>query len=114
MRAADPPPLVMPENLQRHAGPHPRVALVVFGVAFGRFGCGRMETTRTMATDLTQTISDNAAGPKRAQGDAGSVEQHSLKDVMDTDRYLASKDAAKRPDRGIRISRLIPPGTGGG
>jgi len=90
------------------------VALVVFGVAFGRFGCGQLETTRTMATDLIQTISDNAAGPKRAQGDAGSVEQHPLQDQIDADRYLASKEAAKRADRGIRISRLIPPGTGGG
>ena len=68
----------------------------------------------TPTNNLDQAIADNAAGPKRAQGDAGSVEQHSLKDQIDTDRYLASKEAAKRPDRGIRISRLIPPGTGGG
>ena len=54
-----------------------------------------------MATDLTQTISDNAAGPKRAQGDAGSVEQHSLKNQIDADRYLASKKAAKRTHRGF-------------
>jgi len=90
------------------------VALVVFGVASGRAWCGRTEMQRTMATDLTPTISDNAAGPRRAQGDAGSVEQHGLKDIVDADRYLASKEAAKRADRGIRISRLIPPGTGGG
>ncbi|MCB9838212.1 MAG: hypothetical protein H6813_02640 [Phycisphaeraceae bacterium] len=64
--------------------------------------------------DLTDAIADNATGPKRAQGDAGSVEQHGLADQIDADRYLASKEAAKRPDRGIRISRLIPPGTGGG
>jgi hypothetical protein len=31
-----------------------------------------------VAEDLEQTIRENAAGPKRAQGDAGSVEQHPL------------------------------------
>lgn len=62
--------------------------------------------------DLTQQITDNAAGPKRAQGDAGSVEQHNLKDQIEADRYLASKAAAKRRDRGLRMSRLAPPGAG--
>jgi hypothetical protein len=66
----------------------------------------------TPSTNLEQAIADNAAGPKRAQGDSGSVEQHSLKDVVDADRYLASKEAAKRRDRGIRMSRLAPPGAG--
>jgi len=62
--------------------------------------------------NLEQTIADNAAGPKRAQGDSGSVEQHSLKDQVEADRYLASKEAAKRPDRGIRLNPLSPPGAG--
>jgi hypothetical protein len=32
-----------------------------------------------MADDLTQTISENAQGPAKASGDAGSMEQHPLK-----------------------------------
>lgn len=60
--------------------------------------------------NLDQAIADNAAGPAKASGDSGSVEQHSLKDVMDADRYLASKNAMKRRDRGIRMSRIAPPG----
>jgi hypothetical protein len=60
-------------------------------------------------TPLDETIAENAAGPKKAQGDAGSVEQHSLQDQIAADRYLASKEAAKR-GRGIRISKLSPPG----
>lgn len=63
--------------------------------------------------DLDQSIAENAAGPKRAQGDAGSVDQHSLKDQIDADRYLASKQAAARPARAIRLTRLVPPGAAG-
>jgi hypothetical protein len=64
--------------------------------------------------DLDQAIRDNAAGPARVQGDSGSVQQHSLKDQIEADRYLASKDAAKRPARALRLTRLIPPGAEGG
>ena len=48
-----------------------------------------------MAEDLDNTIRENAAGPKRAAGDSGSVEQHSLTEQIEADRYLASKEAAK-------------------
>jgi len=60
--------------------------------------------------DLDQSIADNAAGPKRAQGDSGSVERHSLRDQINADRYLASKKAAQRRDRGLRMNRIAPPG----
>jgi hypothetical protein len=62
--------------------------------------------------NLEQAIADNASGPRKAQGDSGSVEQHSLKDQIEADRYLASKAAAKRRDRGLRMSRIAPPGAG--
>jgi len=64
------------------------------------------------SSNLDQTIADNAAGPKRAQGDAGSVEQHAPKDQIEVDRYMASKCAVKRKDRGLRMSRIAPPGAG--
>jgi hypothetical protein len=64
-----------------------------------------------MAEDLAQTIRENAAGPKRAQGDSGSVEQHSLADQIEADRYLAAKDAVKKPTKGLRFTKLVPPGT---
>lgn len=63
-------------------------------------------------TPLDDAIRDNAGGPKRASGDAGSVEQHPLKDQMEVDRYLNSKEAVKKKGRlGIRITKAIPPGT---
>lgn len=64
-----------------------------------------------MPNDLDQTIKDNAAGPKRAQGDSGSVEQHGLKDQVEADRYLNSKAATKKKGLGIKITRAIPHGT---
>jgi len=64
-----------------------------------------------MPNDLDQNIKDNASGPKRAQGDSGSVEQHGLKDQVEADRYLNSKAAAKKKGLGIKITRAIPHGT---
>ncbi len=55
----------------------------------------------------------NAAllGPKRVQGDAGEVEMHGIKDLIMVHRYLVSKDSAiSGARRGIRFTKLIPPG----
>ncbi|MCK6490622.1 MAG: hypothetical protein L6R48_20405 [Planctomycetes bacterium] len=62
-------------------------------------------------TPTEAAIAQNAQGPKKAQGDAGSVEQHSLPDQIAADRYLAAKRAVRARGRGIVISKLIPPGT---
>ena len=62
-----------------------------------------------MSEDLESAIQENAQGPKRAQGDAGSMEQHSLPDQIAADRYLNSKRAANQ-GKGVRFSKLSPPG----
>lgn len=67
-----------------------------------------------MPEELDQAIRDNAAGPRRAQGDSGSVEQHPLQDQIAADRYLASKAAAASPAKALRLTRLVPPGAEGG
>ena len=59
---------------------------------------------------LEQSIRENAAAPRRASGDSGSVEQHALSDQIAADRYLASKQAARSKGLGIRIAKLSPPG----
>ncbi len=63
-----------------------------------------------MADDLKDTIRDNAQGPAKAAGDAGSVEQHKLSDQIEADRYLAAKEAAKAKRRGLIFNKLVPPG----
>ncbi len=62
-----------------------------------------------MAEDLSDTIKQNAEGLKRVQGDSGSVEQHDLKDQIEADRYLSSKEAAKK-GLGVRMTKVVPPG----
>lgn len=63
-----------------------------------------------MADDLDDTIRENAEGPAKVEGDAGSVQQHPLPDQIEADQYLAAKEAAKRKDRGLRFNKLVPPG----
>ena len=64
-----------------------------------------------MAEDLDQTIRDNADGPAKASGDSGSMEQHKLSEQIAADRYLASKQAAKSKRLGLRITKIVPPGS---
>lgn len=59
---------------------------------------------------LDDTIRENAKGPAEAHGDAGGVKQHSLKDQIEADRFLASKQAVKSRARGVRFTKLSPPG----
>ena len=62
-----------------------------------------------MAEDLASSILDNASSPRRARGDSGEVEQHNLKDQIEADRYLSSKQAVSN-GLGIKRSKLVPPG----
>jgi hypothetical protein len=63
-----------------------------------------------MSDELEQPIRQNATGPKKATGDSGSVEQHSLPDQIAADRYLASKRAMKTRTKGLILTKLVPPG----
>ena len=63
-----------------------------------------------MAEDLKDTIRETAQGPKRVTGDAGSVEQQDLSQLIEADRHLASKEAAKKGLAAIRRTKVIPPG----
>ena len=62
-----------------------------------------------MSEDLENTIRENASGPKRARGDQGEMEQHSLAEQVEADRYLNSKQAMRK-GRGFRMTKLSPPG----
>ena len=60
--------------------------------------------------DLEQTIRENAAGPQQASGDSISVRQHSLKELIEADRYLASRKAMTGRGLGLRLIKIVPPG----
>ncbi|NQU22267.1 MAG: hypothetical protein HQ567_13365 [Candidatus Nealsonbacteria bacterium] len=64
-----------------------------------------------MADDLEDTIRQNAEGPAEARDDAGGMKQHNLRDQIAVDRYLNSKQAVRSKGLGVRITKLIPPGT---
>lgn len=59
---------------------------------------------------LDDKITEVANGPAKASGDAGAVEQHNLKDLIEADKHLAQKQAAKSKGLGIKRVQLIPPG----
>lgn len=63
------------------------------------------DTTKTDAT-LEDQIRRNASGPKSAEVDGQRVEQHSLDDVIKTDKYLASKKAAKSRMSGLKLTKM--------
>ena len=63
-----------------------------------------------MATDLSDTIRQNAQQPAEAQVDSTRARQHSLRDQIAADRYLAGKQAARSRRLPLRITRIVPPG----
>ncbi|MDD5699407.1 MAG: hypothetical protein PHH77_12405 [Victivallaceae bacterium] len=62
-------------------------------------------------SELEQKIKDNASGPKSAESDGQKVEQHSLSDQIEADRYLNSKAAVKKARSGLKITKMCPPGS---
>lgn len=64
-------------------------------------------------TELSDQIETNAKGPASVSVDGQSVSQHSLKDQIEADRYLASKKAQKAKGLGIKFHKIVPPGAGG-
>lgn len=63
-----------------------------------------------MAEETEDTILENALAPKRASGDAGSMEQHSIPDQIEAARFAAAQKSARARKLGIRYVQLIPPG----
>ncbi|MBI1371817.1 MAG: hypothetical protein GC159_03530 [Phycisphaera sp.] len=64
-----------------------------------------------MPENLDNAIADNAAGPKKASGDSGSVEQHDLQDQIEADKYLESKKASRAKGLGVKLAKISPGGT---
>jgi hypothetical protein len=63
-----------------------------------------------MAKELSDAIGENARGPAEASGDGQSMRQHNLRDQVEADRYLSSRDATRRRSRGLNVAKFSPPG----
>lgn len=62
------------------------------------------------SSDLGPVISDAAQKPASASGDGQSVTQHPLPNLIEADRYVKGQQAATRRRRGLRFSKIEPPG----
>lgn len=60
--------------------------------------------------DLSDEIETAASQPKRVTTDAGSVEQHSLPDLIAADKHLKGEGGVDRPHLGLRFAKWRPPG----
>lgn len=61
--------------------------------------------------DLSDQIEADAAAPKKAQGDMGSVEKHPLPDLIAADKYLKAQEAAANSNvLGFRVKRIAANG----
>jgi hypothetical protein len=62
-----------------------------------------------LAEELDETIRENAAGPAEASVDGQTIKQRSVTEQIEADRYLASKQAAKK-GLGVKMTKVSPPG----
>lgn len=60
--------------------------------------------------DLSDEILEAAQNPQRTKGDMGEVEEHDLSDLIKADQYVTGKDAVITKNRGLRFTKLVPPG----
>ena len=63
-------------------------------------------------SDLSDSLEQAGAQPKRVTVDGETVETHSPKDQIELDRYLEANKGIKKAHRGMYITKLVPPGTG--
>lgn len=63
-----------------------------------------------MADEITDAIEQAAQEPKRVKGDMGEVEAHPIRELIEADKYMRSKEAASKRTGGLRFTKLVPPG----
>ncbi|HUW30947.1 MAG TPA: hypothetical protein VM223_04990 [Planctomycetota bacterium] len=64
-----------------------------------------------MADTIKTKIEESAeAGIRRASGDSGSVEQHSIPDLIAADKHIEGRKASRKAGLGIKILKLVSPG----
>jgi len=59
-----------------------------------------------MADEVKDALQKNARGPRSVRGDQGEVQQHSIPDQIEADRYLAARQKRRRPYRALRFAKI--------
>lgn len=62
------------------------------------------------STAAADALAAAIAGPAQVTSDGLTVIQHRLDRLIAADKYQAAKCAARDPRRGLRFTRLVPPG----
>jgi hypothetical protein len=60
---------------------------------------------------MSDEVSTAIGNPKEASADGVTVKGHSLPELIQAEKHIAAKAAAKKPHRGLRFSRIIPGST---
>lgn len=64
-----------------------------------------------MSDEIKEAIEQSATdGIKQVTTDNQTVEAHPLPDQIAADKHVSGNDGASKPHRGLRITKLIPPG----
>lgn len=66
------------------------------------------------AEPIQDAIGDLATGPQSMSVDGQTVNERSISELIEADKYLKEVAAAKRSKLGLRFAKLIPPGPMGG
>lgn len=61
-------------------------------------------------TDIQDAIAENATGPKSVTNGETSVTEHSIDDQIKAAKFTANQTGVTNPSRGLRFTKLIPPG----
>lgn len=61
--------------------------------------------------DLTNTITTVAGEPQSASSDGQSASNQPLSALIEAQKFLNGEDAAEQKTRGIRFTKLVPPGS---
>jgi len=58
---------------------------------------------------IATSINTNAVKPKKASGDAGSVEQFSLQDQIAAAKFAGSRAVSRKTTVGIKLNQVVLP-----
>lgn len=64
-------------------------------------------------TDLSSQIESVANSAKSTSLDGVSTTEQDISALIEADKYLANKRAVTGKTRGLRLTKMIPPGTAG-
>jgi hypothetical protein len=64
-------------------------------------------------TDLSSQIESVASSAKSTSLDGVTVTEQDVESLIKADKYLSAKNGVSAANRGLRFSKLVPPGTAG-